>query len=213
VAIWKDPLRCLGWIRLRCRPVWRPSPPAGSSTNRSLLSGSRLRRAEPGWRAAVLDERGSRQVFRLRASEEGSGHQAPASASGASNVDGASRHALSCASVDEVGGLHGAIRARDVPAADMQEKSTKRVVASAGHVKGGFVGFDEDGGFRRTSQRAERAIRYSERKRAEQSNPDRATRRGEEEGGDALFVPERRRSRRAPRRDPRGASEASGAIK
>ena len=27
-----------------------------------------------------------------------------------------------------------------------------------------------------------------------------------------LFVPERRRSRRAVRRDPRGASEASGAI-
>jgi apolipoprotein N-acyltransferase len=43
-------------------------------------------------------------------------------------------------------------------------------VARAGDVKGGFVGFDEDGGFRRTSQRAERAIRYSERKRAEQSN-------------------------------------------
>ena len=62
------------------------------------------------------------------------------------------------------------IRARDVRAADLQEKPTKRVVASAGPVKGGFVGFDEDGGFRRTSQRAERAIRYSERKRAEQSN-------------------------------------------
>jgi hypothetical protein len=28
-----------------------------------------------------------------------------------------------------------------------------------------------------------------------------------------LFVPERRRSRRAARRDPRGASAASGAIK
>jgi hypothetical protein len=43
--------------------------------------------------------------------------------------------------------------------------------------------------------------------------PDRATRRAEEEGGDMLFVPERRRSRRAPRRDPRGASIASGTIK
>jgi hypothetical protein len=29
--------------------------------------------------------------------------------------------------------------------------------------------------------------------------PDRATRRAEEEGGDMLFVPERRRSRRAPK--------------
>jgi hypothetical protein len=102
--------------------------------------------------------------------EEGSGSRAPPSASGASNEDGGSRHAPSSASVDEVGGLHGAIRARDVRAADLQEKPTKRVVASAGHVKGGFVRFDEDGGFRRTSQRAERAIRYSERKRAEQSN-------------------------------------------
>jgi hypothetical protein len=31
------------------------------------------RRAEPGWRAAVLDEGASRHVFRLRATEEGSG--------------------------------------------------------------------------------------------------------------------------------------------
>jgi hypothetical protein len=43
-------------------------------------------RAEQGWRAAVLDERASRHAFRPRASEEGSGHEAPASASGASNV-------------------------------------------------------------------------------------------------------------------------------
>jgi hypothetical protein len=34
---------------------------------------SRARRTEPGWRAAVLDERESRHAFRLRASEEGSG--------------------------------------------------------------------------------------------------------------------------------------------
>jgi len=34
---------------------------------------SRAHRAEPGWRAAVLDERASRQLFRLRESEEGSG--------------------------------------------------------------------------------------------------------------------------------------------
>ena len=31
------------------------------------------RRAEPGWRAAVLDDRDSRDAFRLRGSEEGSG--------------------------------------------------------------------------------------------------------------------------------------------
>ena len=34
---------------------------------------SRARRTEPGWRAAVLDERESRHAFRLRTSEEGSG--------------------------------------------------------------------------------------------------------------------------------------------
>ncbi len=40
-----------------------------------------------------------------------------------------------------------------------------------------------------------------------------ALRRAEKEGGDLLFVPERRRSRRAGKRDPRGASAASEAIK
>jgi hypothetical protein len=53
-------------------------------------SGIARRRTELGWRAAVLDERESRHAFRLRASEEGSGSLAPASASGASNVQGAS---------------------------------------------------------------------------------------------------------------------------
>jgi hypothetical protein len=33
------------------------------------------RRMEPGWRAAVLDDRASRRVFCLRASEDGSGLQ------------------------------------------------------------------------------------------------------------------------------------------
>jgi hypothetical protein len=65
---------------------------------------------------------------------------------------------------------------------------------------------EEDSGFQ-SAIRAERAPR------AEQSNPDRAPRRAEEERGDMLLVPERRRSRRAPRRDPRGASAASGAIR
>ena len=46
-----------------------------------------------------------------------------------------------------------------------------------------------------------------------QGGPRIAPRRAEEERGDKLFVAERRRSRRAPKRDPRGASAASGAIK
>jgi hypothetical protein len=48
------------------------------------------RRAEPGWRAAVLDERASRHVSVCEESAEGSGSQAPASASEASNVYGES---------------------------------------------------------------------------------------------------------------------------
>ncbi len=39
----------------------------------SNLADRAPRRAVPGWRAAVLDERASRHVFRLRVSEEGSG--------------------------------------------------------------------------------------------------------------------------------------------
>src|SRR5215203_1417288 len=35
------------------------------------LTGIARRRTEPGWRAAVLDERASRHAFRLRASKEG----------------------------------------------------------------------------------------------------------------------------------------------
>jgi hypothetical protein len=100
------------------------------------LSGSRLRRAE--------EERAD-TLFRLRATSTNRASEASTSPSGEL--------------WDEVGGIQGAIRARDVRAADLQEKPTKRVVARAGYVKGGFVGFDEDGGFRRTSQRAERAIR------------------------------------------------------
>jgi hypothetical protein len=36
-------------------------------------SGIARRRTEPGWRAAVLDERASGRVLRLRVSDEGSG--------------------------------------------------------------------------------------------------------------------------------------------
>jgi hypothetical protein len=60
-----------------------------SVDNRAPLSGA-------GWRAAVLDERASGHAFRLRASEEGSGSQAPASASEASNV-----HSWRAAVLDE----------------------------------------------------------------------------------------------------------------
>jgi hypothetical protein len=71
-----------------------------SVDNRAPLSGA-------GWRAADLDERTSGHAFRPRASEEGSGSQAPASASEASNAQSwraadlderASRHVLSSAS-------------------------------------------------------------------------------------------------------------------
>jgi hypothetical protein len=65
-----------------------------SNTREAIKPRIARRRAEPGWRAAVLDERASRHAFRLRGSEEGSGQRSPASASGASNVHGVSRHAF-----------------------------------------------------------------------------------------------------------------------
>src|SRR5688500_2738876 len=74
---------------------WR----GGASTQNRIAR----RRAEPGWRAAVLDEGASRHAFRLRATEEGSGSRAPASASGASNAIRNEPTPLSSASDDEVG--------------------------------------------------------------------------------------------------------------
>jgi hypothetical protein len=62
--------------------------------------------------------------------------------------------------------LIGAIRARDVRAADLQEEPTSRTELILRHDC--FVGSDEDGGSPRTSQRAERALGYSER--SERSN-------------------------------------------
>jgi hypothetical protein len=73
-----------------------------------------LRRTEPGWRVAVLDKRVSRHVLRLRASEEGSGSQAPAPASGASNVKGEQRR-IPSASDDDVGGVKAPRIARRCP--------------------------------------------------------------------------------------------------
>src|SRR5688500_13382198 len=58
-------------------------------------------------------------------------------------------------------------------------------------------------------RRAPSAVRAE---RAKQSNRI-ARRRAKEERRDTLFVPERRRSRRAATPDPRGASVASEAIK
>jgi hypothetical protein len=43
--------------------------------------------------------------------------------------------------------LQSAIRARDVRAADLQEKPTKRVENTADSPTSLFVGFDEDGGY------------------------------------------------------------------
>jgi hypothetical protein len=59
---------------------------------------------------------------------------------------------------------------------------------------------DEVSGYK-SAIRAERVI-------SERSKQTRIARRcGEEEEGDTLFVPERRRSKRLQKRDPRGASD------
>jgi hypothetical protein len=54
---------------------------------------------------------------------------------------------LSSASDDEVSELEGAIRARDVHAADLQEEPTKRVENGAESSTHRFVESDEDGGY------------------------------------------------------------------
>jgi hypothetical protein len=78
---------------------------------------------------------------------------------------------FSSPSDDEVGVPKGAIRARDVRAADLQEETTKRLDSRADSPKL-IISLDstKTAAIRRTSQRAERAIRRSERQRAEQSN-------------------------------------------
>jgi hypothetical protein len=53
---------------------------------------------------------------------------------------------FSSPSDDEVGELKGAIRARDVRAADLQEEPTKRLENGAILRHNRFVGSDEDGG-------------------------------------------------------------------
>ena len=75
-----------------CGQRFRRAPAGDNDSSRPgkqsglRVSGIARRRTEPGWRAAVLDERASRHALRLRGSEEGSGSRAPASASGASNA-------------------------------------------------------------------------------------------------------------------------------
>ena len=58
--------------------------------------------------------------------------------------------------------MQSAIRARDVRAADLQEEPMKRFENRADLRHDRFVGSDEDGGSKRTSQRAKRGIRDSE---------------------------------------------------
>jgi hypothetical protein len=75
----------------------------------------RLRKAadterQPQRAERAMSQGASRHAFRLRATEEGSGYRAPASASGASNVTGSERRRLSSASDDEVGGSHARLR-------------------------------------------------------------------------------------------------------
>jgi hypothetical protein len=66
---------------------------------------------------------------------------------------------LSSPSDDKVGALHGAIRARDVRAADRQAEPSKRVENRADFRHSRFVGFAEDGGSpSEHRKRAERAI-------------------------------------------------------
>jgi hypothetical protein len=55
------------------------------TANDDKVGGFRRNPQRRGLRATGLDERGSRRVLRLRASEEGSGFPAQSSASGASN--------------------------------------------------------------------------------------------------------------------------------
>ncbi len=81
-----------------------------------------------------------------------------------------SRHALSSASDDEVGGLEGAVRAAAMFAPPICRRSpTKRVRLEKILRDSRFVGFDEDGGS--SEHRSERSEPLdAERKRAEQSN-------------------------------------------
>ena len=62
------------------------------------------------------EEEGADTLHRLRANEEGSGKEAPASASGASNIQGTNGGVLPSASDDGGGGF------LDVRAADLQEE-------------------------------------------------------------------------------------------
>jgi hypothetical protein len=88
----------------------------------------------------------------------------------------------------------------------LQEEPTKRLENRAACQIHRFVGSDEDGGSPGEHRSERRSHRTQRALASEAINSDRATRRAEEEGGDTLFVPERRRSRRAPRRDSREAS-------
>jgi hypothetical protein len=65
--------------------------------------------------------------------------------------------------------LPGAIRARDVRAADLQEEPTRPVKNRAVFVRSRFVGSDEDGGLP-GEHRSERSEPFRHRERSERSN-------------------------------------------
>ena len=74
---------------------------------------------------------------------------------------------------DEVGALQGAIRARDVRAADLQEEPMKRLQNRAALRHDRFGGSDEDGGSQANIAASGASNGTQRAQRAEQSNPGR----------------------------------------
>ena len=136
-----------------CGQRFRRAPAGDNDSSRPgkqsglRVSGIARRRTEPGWRAAVLNERASRHAFRLRGSEEGSGSRAPASASGASMPKEGAEAFFPLRATTTAADL-------DVRAADLQEEmAEQRFSVPSAPTKTAAT--------QRTSQRAERAIENS----------------------------------------------------
>ena len=136
-----------------CGQRFRRAPAGDNDSSRPgkqsglRVSGIARRRTEPGWRAAVLDERASRHALRLRGSEEGSGSRAPASASGASMPKEGAEAFFPLRATTTAADL-------DVRAADLQEEmAEQRFSVPSAPTKTAAT--------QRTSQRAERAIENS----------------------------------------------------
>jgi hypothetical protein len=86
---------------------------------------------------------------------KGSGSRAISACDGENEADSdEGGNTLSAPNDDELGGLKARSAPRDVRAADLQEKPTKRDESRVISDPSRFIGFDEDGGSRRTSQRA-----------------------------------------------------------